>query len=218
MIRPGRMAALIGAACALLSACGALHSNVVLRQTYVLRAAAPPATATPAGGGATLQVLRPFPAPGLESDHIILVRSDRRLDYFEGSRWAAPLPDVVAALVAETFRASGSFGSVQDERAPLAADYLLRIAVRHFEAQYAGEAAPRVLVTFDCIVARRIDRGTVASFSVEGASNADANRLGAVVAAFEQASQAAIAQALDATRAAIAGTVASAPARADAAP
>lgn len=206
MIRPGHSIALVLGVCALLAACGVLRSNVVQRQAYVLRTAAPAgASAAKEPVSATLQIMRPFPAPGLESDHILLVHADRRLDYYDGSRWAAPLPDVVAAFVAETFRASGAFRSVVDERAPLAADYLLRISVRHFEAQYASDgAAPQVRVTFDCILARRSDRSAVTSFVAEGVSDADSNRMQPVVVAFELASQAAVAQALDATRSAIA--------------
>ena len=72
-------------------------------------------------------------------------------------------------------------------------DYLLKVAVRRFEADYtAGGAVPEVHVTLDCIIGRRAGRDVVATFVVSGAALATANRLSDVVSAFEQATGAAL--------------------------
>ena len=52
---------------------------------------------------------------------------------------------------------------------------------------------PEVHVVFDCIIGRREGRDVVASFSAAGSALATANRLGEVVAAFEQATGTALA-------------------------
>lgn len=171
-------------------------------QAYVLAAAPLEMSRPPLG--ARLQIAYPTMQPGLESDRIVLIRPDRRLDYYAASRWAGPLPRVVEALAVETFRAGGALAAVQDEGSPFAPDYVLRMAVRHFEATYeTGEAVPRVRVTFDCTLGRRADRAVLAHFVADGAAAAEANRLGAIVAAFERAAHQALAIAHDRTLEAI---------------
>jgi cholesterol transport system auxiliary component len=205
-----RPAALVLAA-TLPAACAGLKSNAAPEQAYVLRAA-PPAAPAAAGEGmivprlaASVAVLHPFPAPGLEGDRIVVVGADQRLDAYAASRWAGPLPDVVAALAVETLRSSGRFSVVADERAPFPADYLLRLTVRHFEAQYnAPDVAPAVRVTLDGVVGRRGDREVIGTFTAEASTTATANRLGAVVGAFEQSARSALATVLAETAAAIA--------------
>ena len=171
---------------------GLLHSSVQPEQTYYLRAA--PAAGPAAALGASLRVGHPLPAPGLESTHIMLVQPDHRMNFYSGSRWPAPVADVLEALAVETLRGSGAWSSVEDSTSPFPSDYLLQIAVRRFEADYtAGGAVPEVHVMFDCIIGRREGRDVVASFSAAGSALATANRLGEVVAAFEQATGMALA-------------------------
>ena len=175
---------------------GLFHSTAHPEQTYYLRAPAAaagngaPATAAVAG---SLRVGHPVAAPGLDSSHIMLVQADHRMNFYIGSRWPAPVADVLEALAVETLRASGAWTSVEDSTSPFPSDYLLQVAVRRFEADYtAGGAFPEVHVTLDCIIGRRAGRDVVATFVVSGAALATANRLSDVVSAFEQATGAAL--------------------------
>jgi len=175
---------------------GLFHSTAHPEQTYYLRAPAAaagngaPATAAVAG---SLRVGHPVAAPGLDSSHIMLVQADHRMNFYIGSRWPAPVADVLEALAVETLRASGAWTSVEDSTSPFPSDYLLQVAVRRFEADYtAGGAVPEVHVTLDCIIGRRAGRDVVATFVVSGAALATANRLSDVVSAFEQATGAAL--------------------------
>ena len=81
-----------GVAAAALAGCsGGLHSDAPATQVYVLRAAPHQQTAaTPAA--ASLHVNRPMAAPGLESDHIVLVQPDHKMSYYIASRWPGDLP------------------------------------------------------------------------------------------------------------------------------
>jgi|SRR5688572_17197250 len=159
-------------------------------QVYVLRASAE--RVEPLPQAVSLQVLRPLPRPGFDSARIMLLRTDRRLDHFNAARWAAELPEVVEALAVESLRSTGAFASVHDANSTFSADYLLRITIRHFEADYtAGNGAPRIRVAFDCTLGRRSNREVLASFVAEGASDTGANRLNAVIGAFENAADAA---------------------------
>jgi ABC-type uncharacterized transport system auxiliary subunit len=202
------------------------HSDAKPEQTYVLRApsAAPDGTAAPAAGASaappaavlgSLQVAHPDTAPGLDVPHIMLVQADHRMNFFLGSRWPAPLSDVVEALSVETLRASGEWQTVQDSGSPFSAEYLLQISVRRFEADYtAGKSAPQVEVVLDCTLGARRGRELVGSFVAAGSARAGGEHMSEVVAAFETASSAALAslsqQAAEAARAAAARSAATA--------
>jgi cholesterol transport system auxiliary component len=178
-----------------LAACsGGLHSDVPATQVYVLRAVTHPRSEM-THANASLHVGRPAPAPGLGSDHILLVQSDHRMSYYVGSRWPDDLPAVVEALAADALRSSGAWSTVQDSTSAFSSDYLLQIEIRRFEADYsASSAAPEVHVVLDCTVGRRAGREVIDSFVAEGSSSAAANRLGDVVSAFEDAANKALDQ------------------------
>jgi ABC-type uncharacterized transport system auxiliary subunit len=175
-----------------LGGCMGLHSDAPATQVYVLRAASHPQS-DPGQPTASVHVGRPIADPGLDSDHIMLVESGHRMSYYVASRWAANLPAVVEALTVDTLRASGAWATVQDSSSAFSSDYLLQIVISRFEADYgAGSGAPEVHVVLDCTVGKRAGREVIASFIAEGSSTATANRLGEVVAAFEDASNKAL--------------------------
>jgi cholesterol transport system auxiliary component len=216
-----RIAALMLGA-ALAAGCSNLfHSDAKPEQTYVLRApgpadapagtagttgtAAPAATAAPLAELGSIQVLHPIGAPGLDGPRIILVQADHRMNFYVGSRWAAPLPDVVEALAVETLRAAGEWQSVQDSASAFPPEYVLQISVRRFEADYTAGATPQINVVLDCSLGARQGRELVASYVAQGSASAASDRMREVVAAFERASNTALAsleaQTASATRA-----------------
>jgi len=167
-------------ACILAACSGGLHSDTPATQVYVLRAATHPRAEQHTS--TSLHVGRPIAAPGLNSDHILLVQSDHRMGYYVASRWPADLPSVVEALAVDTLRASGAWSTVQDSSSPFSSDYLLQIVIRRFEADYSvSAAAPEVHIVLDCTVGRRAGREVIDSFVAEGSAVAAANRLGDVV-------------------------------------
>jgi cholesterol transport system auxiliary component len=192
MKRFALLAVMLGAA---LSGCSGLHADGPPVQIYILRATLAPAnsTGTAEREGPSVQLPRPSADPGLATQLITLVRSDHRMDYYLGSRWAADLPDVVETLAIDTLRTSGAWGAVHESPSPFLADYLLQINIRRFEADYTdGGVAPKVHVVLDCTLARRVGRDLVASFVAEGEAAAEENRLSSVVSAFEKAANAAL--------------------------
>jgi cholesterol transport system auxiliary component len=190
-----------------LAGCSGLTSRDVVTVSYVLR---PPAVATPAAPGAgaaaasadrlaatSLKVVRVVAQPGYSGDRILLLGDDRSLGFFAASRWVEALPAVVGTLAVESLRGTARLRAVHDENAPFSADYTLRLTIRRFDAQYAASGqAPRVTVGLECAIGRRTDRSTVASFAVEGQATASEDRMRDVVAAFEQAAQQALAEAV----------------------
>jgi cholesterol transport system auxiliary component len=177
------------------SACSGFRSGEAATVTYNLRATATAATAdTPSAPSRlhsfSLQVLAPVAGPGLESDAILLTAPDRRLEHFAASRWAAPAPKMLASLAAETLRNRGALAAVNDDASPFQSDYILRMTIRRFDADYAGaSAAPAATVVLDCAIGTRGERKLLATFVAQATVRADDNRMGAVVAAFERATQ-----------------------------
>ena len=172
---------------------GLLHRDAVADQTYVLRAPQAPAViASPLAGGPSLRIGRTLAAPGLDSDRVLLVRTDHRMDYFTASRWVAPIPQMVEDLAAATLRDSGAWSSVHDSQGAFPTDYFLQLDIRRFEADYSAGEVPKVYVVIDCTLGRRADREQVKHFVAQGSVAADANRMSSVVDAFESASQMAL--------------------------
>ncbi len=193
-------------ACCSSGCAGLLHSDARPEETYYLRARAASVSDAAQSVAVSLRVGHPTAAPGLDSPHIMLVQADHRMNFYVGSRWVAPATEVVESLAVQTLRASGAWTSVEDSASPFPSDYLLTIDLRRFEADYtAGGAPPVVHVALECIVGRREGRDIVATFVAAGDAPAAANRMSEVVAAFEQASTAAMdvlaQQALQAVRA-----------------
>ena len=205
---------------ALLAGCGGVfESSLAAPQTYVLRM---PFKAVPAGtdgqagadgqaaGAGSLLVRRPQAAPGLDSNRIALLRSDRRFDFYAASLWAAPAPDVLESVVIDAMRSAGTFTAVLDDASPFVPRYDLRITLRRFEADYTNDGkggsgrAPTIYVVLDCTLGRHRDRALLSSFTAQGSAIADEDRLGAVVAAFEAATAGAMAELTRITAATIA--------------
>jgi cholesterol transport system auxiliary component len=178
-----------------LSGCGGLfHSNTRPDQVYYLRATAlERGSAAPDSLATSLRVVRPTAAPGLDSPQIVLLQSDRRMSFYLASRWPAAVPNMVESLAVEKLRGSGMWQSVGESTSSFPSDYVVQIMIRRFEADYSGGSpAPEIHVVFDCIVGKREGREVVASFPAGGSAQAGANRLGAVVAAFEAATNMAL--------------------------
>jgi cholesterol transport system auxiliary component len=177
----------------LLAGCGGLQSNLPPTQTYILRAQ--PAQAANGGStGTTLQLARLTTDPGLGSDRIVLVQSDHRMSFYNGSRWASELPEVLETLAVATLRATGRWDAVYEWPSSFGSDFLLQIAIRRFEADYtSGGSNPTIQVALDCTVIRRAGRDHVANFVAQGSAQASENRMATVVSAFEQATNQALA-------------------------
>jgi cholesterol transport system auxiliary component len=205
-------AALILAAATLLPGCGGLFESALSApQTYVLRL--PPGTATANQAGTTpsgtpamgsVRVQRPEAGPGLNTELIALLRTDRRFDYYTATRWAAPAPDVVESVILDGLRGTGAFAAVMDDASPFAPHYNLRVTLRRFEADYTAGGPPTVWVVLDGTLGRHRDRELIGSFSAHGAVRASEDRMNAVVAAFESATGTAVGELTRAVTAAIA--------------
>jgi cholesterol transport system auxiliary component len=173
---------------------GLFHSDARPEQVYYLRTQpVAPGAAPQTPVAASLRFNRPTASPGLDSTQIVLVESDRRMSFFSASRWPAPASALIEMLAVEKLRGSGLWQSVADSTGAFPTDYVLLVTVRRFEADYTnGATSPEVRVVLDCIIGKRENREVLASFIAEGTVAATANKMSAVVAAFESATNVAI--------------------------
>jgi ABC-type uncharacterized transport system auxiliary subunit len=172
---------------------GLLHSSAPALQLYVLQplptvssGSAPPAAAP------TLRIARPLPGPGLNTDRIALLRPGNRLDYYAGSRWSAPLTELVSDLQLSVLSADSAWSAVADDRSSFNTDYLLQTSIESFTAEYAESGPPVIRIALHCLLIRRSDGTLLGSFAVTQRQAAQENRMGSVVLAFSQAADQAI--------------------------
>lgn len=186
------LGALTSGAWLMLAGCGGLHSDQPVMQVYTLDPVYASSEIEAGRRGASVLVLRPQAAPGLDTDRIALRRSAQRLDYYAASRWPTQLPDFLQSLAIDALRASGKYSSVQSDRASFSADQVLQIEIRRFQAEYPPEGAPVVHVQLLATLGHRNDRSVVASVSAESSVPAAENRMQSVAAAFQSAVTAAL--------------------------
>jgi cholesterol transport system auxiliary component len=190
---PATMALMGLAAIALTGCFSGLNSKLPPQQRYVLQPkfAAP---AAPAARTGSVEVLRPSAAAGLGGDGIAVLRPGARLDYYTNARWASDAPSTLQSLVIDSLRNAGSFATVESDSGPFASQYILGLELEHFEARYSGDGPPSIEVTVQCSLGRRSDRTVIVSFAAHSSVQADADRMQAVIAAFEQATAQALSQ------------------------
>ena len=197
--RPGGPLAIALLGLSALAGCGSVfESSIPAAQAYVLRLP-PPASRAEGAAAGSVRVQRPEAGPGLDSDRIALLRSDRRFDFYAASRWAAAAPDLMESVLVDQLRASGAFTAVFEDASPYPPRYNLRCSLARFESDYssngaAAGSAPVVQVALDCTFGRHRDRALLANFTARGSAPARDDRLGAVVAAFESATAQAVGQ------------------------
>ncbi|HEX9139369.1 MAG TPA: ABC-type transport auxiliary lipoprotein family protein [Steroidobacteraceae bacterium] len=163
-------------------------------EIYTLTAPAVAPANAAAAPTAVLSVLRPDAAAGLHSERIALLQAGHRLDYFAASRWSGSLPELVQSLAMDALRGGGQYRSVQTDTAPFAADYVLQLQIRHFEADYSGGGAPVAHVAIDATLGRSSDRAIVQTLTAESSVPAASDRMVNIINAFEQASSTALQQ------------------------
>ena len=190
---------------ALLAGCGnLLASHRAAPLVYELRAPPPVPAATHLE--AALVIARPLARPGLDSDRIAVRLADHRVESYAGSRWSAPLPDLVAALLLEALRDSAGWQAVTPERAEFPGRYRLQPEIREFTADYsAGPGAPTVRVVLGAELGTVSGPRYTASVAAQAAVAAAADRQRDVIAAFQAACDQALKQLVTELQVAAAG-------------
>jgi len=181
-----------------LAGCGGslFRSHAPATTTYQL-SVAPHAAAAPIE--ADLAVLGPHVRGGLDNDRIAALYPDRRLDYFAAARWSAPLDEMLLDLTLQAFRGMAVLRNVDTDASAFASGYWLEIDVVDFQAEYpqtssAPGEAPIVHVHLVGRIGGGGDRHLLGQVDAETRQRAASNRLTAVVEAYNQAADQALAK------------------------
>jgi ABC-type uncharacterized transport system auxiliary subunit len=178
-----------------LAGCGSLfHSNAPAFTTYQLSVTPKPVAAPIA---ADLAVLATRVRSGLDNDRIAALYPDRRLDYFAAARWAGPLDEMLQDLTLQAFRGASALRNVDTDASAFASGYWLEIDVVEFQAEYPDTRAggpPTVHVHLVGRIGGAGDRHLLGEFDAETRRAAASNRLTAIVEAYNQAADAALAK------------------------
>jgi ABC-type uncharacterized transport system auxiliary subunit len=159
----------------------------------------------PVPGGADIAaditLLRPRVRPGLDTTLIAALYPDRRLEHFAHARWSGPLDEVVQDLALQAFRADAHAHHVHTEVSSFGTGYWLEIDVVDFQAEYAadenaagGSSPPTIHVHLIARLGTSGDRRVLGELEADVRQPAAANRMSAIVDAYDRAAAAALAK------------------------
>jgi cholesterol transport system auxiliary component len=139
--------------------------------------------------GYRLMVEPPSAASGLNTARIALRPGPMSLDYFADAQWIEVVPIMVQVLLLESFDASEAFDVLAPESTGLRPDFVLRIFIREFQAEYDQglDQAPWVNVHLQIRLLRMPRRESLATFSASEAVRAAGTPLDQVIIAFDEA-------------------------------
>lgn len=179
-----------------LAGCGSLFKNQTAPPTmYWLSAAQPPGAAAQVGPAdaagvplADLAVLKPRVRAGLDTDRVAALYPDRRLEYFADVRWSGPLDEVLQDLAVQTLHSHPGMRNVSSDISAFPSAYWLEIEVVDFQAEYgAPDAAPTIHVHLLARVGNSANRHILGRFEPDVREAAAANRMSAIVDAYNHA-------------------------------
>ncbi|HLW22811.1 MAG TPA: ABC-type transport auxiliary lipoprotein family protein [Steroidobacteraceae bacterium] len=202
---------------AALAACtgSIFRSSIVPPAVYELSAPAPSPAAGPAvaaapaaaanGPSVDLAVLKPRVHSGLDDDLVHVLYPDHRLDHLAAARWSGPLDEMLQDLILEAFRSRSSALGVHADGSVFGAGYWLEVDVDDFQAVYAArDALPVIHVHAVVRLGASSDRRILGRFELDSRENAAANRVDAIVEAYNRALDDVLTELVNRTLAAIA--------------
>ncbi|MGH6982438.1 MAG: ABC-type transport auxiliary lipoprotein family protein, partial [Stellaceae bacterium] len=119
------------------------------------------AVSLPAGPRLNREILidKPNATDALDTRRIALRRNQLSFNYFAEASWTDPAPAMIHALLIESMQRSGRVKAVSRNTTAILGDYELRVDVRRFEADYAGDVeVPTVRIEFGLILVHVEDR------------------------------------------------------------
>lgn len=187
-----------GAAALALSACVSLlpESEPAHLYRFGVGPAAPQAdlTATQTSGQGVGVFYANSAFPQESAGDRILTLTGGQAAYLAETRWVAPASTLWNQAVAAAFEGSPVRLIARGE--PAVADYVMRLDVRNFEARYerGPDAPPTVVIRVRGVLTRGTDSGLASERIFEERVTASANRVSAIVEAYDQATETVLAE------------------------
>lgn len=135
-----------------------------------------------------LAVERPASPAGLATTRIAVARGPHTIDYYAGAQWIDDAPNMVQRLLIESFENSKRIVGIGRQSVSLRSDFVLRIELREFQAQYVdGVEAPTINVRIGVKLVRMPQRHIIASTTIERLVTSPDNRMSSIIESFDQA-------------------------------
>ncbi len=192
MIRKALTAALLGSATLLAGCISVLPENT---PANVYRLSTPEPSGELRREAVIVTVQRPLTPRALSGDQIAVSEQHGELAFIEGAEWITPVPRLVQDLVVESMDAFEPSLIAARPEDGVRAEFELSTELRSFEANYfdGPDAAPTVIVRVRARLIRVSDRRLIAVDAIGARARARANTIGDIVAAYDAASQEAMA-------------------------
>jgi ABC-type uncharacterized transport system auxiliary subunit len=168
----------------LLAACsGVMDSKQPARQYYMLTPYSGVAEAGSPAQGPELSI-NVSAVPGLDTDRVLALRNDARLNQYANARWPDHLPEVLTSVMKRSLMATGRFSAVEESTRASGDGWLLALEVQQFYGirNAAGDtSAVRVEMagSIEC-------NGIHGTFTLSDSNQVADQRLSAVVASHQQ--------------------------------
>lgn len=124
-------------------------------------------------------------APGLDTDRLLILEPDSRLNHYASARWPDNIPDVIQSHFQATLESSGRFSRVSAGPTSRAADKRLQLEVREIYTvvNLPGEVPVVRVVLGGYVTCSETD----ALITLAADANVDSNQLSYIVAAYQAA-------------------------------
>ncbi len=139
--------------------------------------------------GQRLMIEPPSAASGLNTARIALRPDPMGLDFYADAQWVEVVPVMVQVLLLESFDASGVFDVLSPESTGLRPDFVMRVFIREFQAEYDDglDQPPLVNVHLQVRLLRTPRRESLATFNSSEIVRAAGTSLDRVILAFDLA-------------------------------
>ena len=182
LTKSGLILAAVAATLVLEGCSGILTSDQPAKQYYLLMPYAPSTTATGAGPVAAL-AFDVTAIPGLDTDRVLALDADARLNHYGNARWPDHLPEVLTSVMRRSLESTGRFTAVRSSDRAAADEWALQLEAREF---YGIQAASGATSSVHVSLAGTLTCNNAShALSLEDAHAVSEQRLAAVVAAHQ---------------------------------
>lgn len=134
-----------------------------------------------------LVIEEPLAPTGLNTTRIPLHRRAVELEYYARANWTDRAPAMVHTLILESFENSSKIVAVGRESLGLRADYVLKLELREFQAEYDKGEIPDAHVQINAKLVRMPQRAIIGSERFDARVSASSDSLDAIVTSFDEA-------------------------------
>lgn len=191
--------ALLGAVALTLAGCVTVFPDVEPTTLYRFSATIPTVAETTAPKVGVVKIGGSFTQTAA-GDQILTVTGDK-VAYLAGARWAGPATTLLDEALLRAFASNGGPARLVTRGEPSRLNLALRLDIQTFEAVYdkSPRAAPKIVVVTHLVISRAGDRVAVTDKILTHEVRASANRVSAVVRAFDTATSETLAEIVDLT-------------------